>query len=489
VREDAVAQPTCFPCEKGFKIIVSIPIYGEPSASDEGFEPNAKKKSRRGIPVRNAYALTVHKSQGQSFLSVCMHVDDIRAKLAADYVGMSRATSTGALKLWEDLKKYRLIRVGWSYVNTFLAGGKLKKRVRKKPIQRRVDFLDRVSRIALAQQKERGFVAAPAGTTSASVQRKAQPSSAMPTPSAKPPPGWRPPETPWSASARLTARAPPPFMLPEEEDEDTEGDEDEKAENPIHRGAGMERFFATMLCEWGLRLPVGDDSAQGWGPPPTQPQWLRDLIISCGGFIGEATVIDFYCSGQAHRVKRWLEFLGFKLGRCDIDRHLQFSNTCAFVSSHVASMQGRARNWADVDAAQAADDDVWRRGYEEVLRAPCTPSAFRSDDDIRQLLSAWDSNENGYDQVFKNSLDFVWHDIATFVRALAYSKGIVGRECFRRNSRVRNGETENSAERLITNVMEGTITFPRRIITNTSTSSGGGVHWFNIALSVHFEDL
>ena len=200
------------------------------------------------------------------------------------------------------------------------------------------------------------------------------------------------------------------------------------------------------------------------------------------GYIGTATVIDFFRSDVAKQVKAWLAFLGFKLWRCEVHRALQFSNTCAFVSADVASRQGTAADWANVaDAADAAGATVWQRGYDEVLKIPRAPHTFRTDDEIQQLLREWDTNPGKLAPVQTFSLDLAMSEIAKCVRALAYHNGIITDKSF-------PGDGHRGADNLISDVLDETLTFPRRYIVNTQPSSKRGMHWFNVAFSVKFKD-
>ena len=180
------------------------------------------------------------------------------------------------------------------------------------------------------------------------------------------------------------------------------------------------------------------------------------------------------------QVKEWLEFLGFELGRCDVERELQFSNTCGFISARVASMQGMAASWSNVDTAAATADEVWQSGYDDVLRMHRQPGAFRTDAEVQQLLAAWDTNTNRFDKVAVSSLDYTMTAVAKFVRALAYYRGIITDKDF-------PAAHGTDAERLISRVFSGDTTFPQRIISNTQTSSSSGFHWFNVAFSIDFD--
>jgi hypothetical protein len=154
--------------------------------------------------------------------------------------------------------------------------------------------------------------------------------------------------------------------------------------------------------------------------------------------------------------------------------------------SHLRPREGNAGDWAQVsqlDAEAATHHWVWRDGCTILGVAP-DPATFRTSFEIEDVLKVWDENDNGYDKPLIMSLDTAMHDIAKFVRALALHEGIIEDADFREGG-------SNTAARLITGVIEGDFTFPRRLITNTEPSYAigpdGGNHWFNVAFSADFQ--
>lgn len=444
VRAAAVAQPSCFVCEPGYKVIVVTPIYGEPSARDDGWAPSSSKVPRRGLPVRNARGMTVHKSQGQSLDLACMRVDLARAKLASGYVGMPRATSTMALWLWEDLPKGRLIRVGWGYYGQRAQAGRPKALRRKKAAQLRRDFLKRVLAAARPTKSER----APRAQVASTPRAQVAPGSLK--------------KTPWAGPQF----AKPPLLSINDV-------------APQQRLRAREVEIRPQLSAWGLRDQPRDDLSRGWGAPSEarRPEWLAGLVSACGGCIGVARVIDYFGAATARGMQSWLRFLGLRLENCaNILR--QHGNTCAFVAAKVAAMQPEA-SWASVDCGQATSEHVWRSG-REVLQMPADPFQFRTDGDIQTLLGAWRAPGRSGSALVA-SLDRGLREIACFARALACHREII--------SDTHLGEGRNrAAETLALSVVAGVINFPKRLIVNTSTCSDGGAHWFNVTFSLKLTD-
>eukprot|EP00035_Acanthoeca_spectabilis_P016449 m.335326 g.335326 ORF g.335326 m.335326 type:complete len:198 (-) comp16529_c0_seq62:2048-2641(-) len=193
---------------------------------------------------------------------------------------------------------------------------------------------------------------------------------------------------------------------------------------------------------------------------------MARLIHVCGGSIGRATVTDYYATPLARRFVMWFHFLGFELGECHVSDHLQFSNTCAFVAAHVASMQSRAgTNWSNIDTREAAENHVWQRGHD-VLQLPRNPEMFREDTEIKKLLEAWDD-----DWEFTRTLALDWSmaEVGKYVRALAFNRGIINDPHLRESGR--------DAIRVAERIRDGDDQFPKRQITNTKIASQRGFHW------------
>ena len=63
------------------------------------FEADGKNASRRQFPLQNAFALTVHKTQGLTLPHVTLSVDENMFAEGQAYVAMSRATSLDKLRI------------------------------------------------------------------------------------------------------------------------------------------------------------------------------------------------------------------------------------------------------------------------------------------------------------------------------------------------------------------------------------------------------
>ena len=99
---------------------------------------------------------------------------------------------------------------------------------------------------------------------------------------------------------------------------------------------------------------------------------------------------------------------------------------------------------------------------------------------MQSLLTALDAATKHPAKVQTPSLDVAMSEIAKCVRALAYHRGVID------DANFRDGVNRN-AETLISKVIDGTHSFPRRQCVNTETSSQQGHHWFNVAFSVDFK--
>jgi len=73
------------------KIIVRKEIYH--------FEIDGKSASRQQFPLQNAFALTVHKTQGLTLSHITLNVDENMSAEGQVYVAMSRATSLDKLHI------------------------------------------------------------------------------------------------------------------------------------------------------------------------------------------------------------------------------------------------------------------------------------------------------------------------------------------------------------------------------------------------------
>ena len=63
------------------------------------FEVDGKNASRQQLPLQNAFALTVHKTQGLTLPHVTLSVDENMFAEGQAYVAMSRATSLDKLRI------------------------------------------------------------------------------------------------------------------------------------------------------------------------------------------------------------------------------------------------------------------------------------------------------------------------------------------------------------------------------------------------------
>ena len=91
------------------KIIVQKEIYH--------FEIDGKSASRQQFPLQNAFALTVHKTQGLTLPHITLNVDENMFAEGQVYVAMSRATSLDKLHIlgfdYSQLKVSRAALKDW----------------------------------------------------------------------------------------------------------------------------------------------------------------------------------------------------------------------------------------------------------------------------------------------------------------------------------------------------------------------------------------
>ena len=73
--------------------------------------------SRKQFPVMLSYALTIHKSQGQTLDKIFLHIRDTERQLGITYVGLSRVKSINDIILIKGYNKYRFdsIRLSTSF--------------------------------------------------------------------------------------------------------------------------------------------------------------------------------------------------------------------------------------------------------------------------------------------------------------------------------------------------------------------------------------
>ena len=73
------------------------------------FEINGKRASRKQFPLQNAFALTVHKTQGLTLPHVTLNVDESMFAEGQVYVAMSRAPSLENLRILDF--DYRQLKI------------------------------------------------------------------------------------------------------------------------------------------------------------------------------------------------------------------------------------------------------------------------------------------------------------------------------------------------------------------------------------------
>jgi hypothetical protein len=224
---------------------------------------------------------------------------------------------------------------------------------------------------------------------------------------------------------------------------------------------------------------IGKWQSVGWFQAPagvTPPDWLEPLR----GQIG-AVVVDYYGTVVAKQIRDWLQWAGFKIGcGTEIDKK-QFAHTCGFIAARIAADQGEEMHsapqlgrdarqfggWMALSHLNAVAESVWRDGFAVLGTPDADPWDFIDNEDIDNLMEAWDNPTEPLSAPLCPSLDQLARLVANDLRALSARLGVIEKTAVSRNKIAAFDSDDVNY-------------WPRRLITNASTTSSGGTHWFNV---------
>ena len=416
-----------------------------------------KEEHRDQFPLKLAWSLTIHKSQGLTLPRVVIDAAETEKSVGLLFVAMTRVRHPKhiAFDPWPGLER----------VTSEIAGKPSLKKRKMHEVELR----------ALAAKTASRYGHAP------------------PPPPAKPPPppvgralpglggyllpkGSASPHTGQAAASRPKSVKPSPegtLALPRI------GQTKRKAasENPPAAKQPLQRQSTTWMDALDLEFKRNTDAVTSLGLPPLTVPASRSApcpalaAARAAGLVLEARVIDFWSLSQPTRaaIGTWLRDLGFAV-TMTTDR-TQLPLACGYIAARATGAMFAAANcWRTVDVSDAVGGEWVDRG-NKVLEKPGAAAHMLETQDVYTLVQRFHEHKSGLAPVTLNDPNQAWP-------CQAWPLTVGARDWF--------------ACKLASTVMDyaagGWQQAPKRAfyVTNTQDCRGRGAHWISVAIGLRW---